>query len=732
MKKNTKSALLLSVVSIIVCCTMLLGTTMAWFTDSVTSARNQIIAGNLDVELTYEVDDAFVKVTDQTELFSEVELWEPGVVVYETIKVANVGNLALVYNLELEDLEYNTTTVEGKEYSLLDVIKVGITTEDVSEMGRDDLVAAVGDNWVSLDEFVIESKGELYPAGSTDEAGNALVSETDATTIVLYWAPGENDNLYNLNNDRQGDDALYIEFGLNLFATQLTYEEDSFDETYDEDAYVATSEHLAALLTANEENILVVLATDIDLPITSLGTQTPGSGEYKLGGEDTKSIVIDLNGNELNITTNYWSALGAVNSDAKITIKNGSMTSTGNSAGTWNAWDLRFCNCDYVFENVVFEKAVALDNAGKSTTMTNVIITDDHNTDTYGLWITAEGQNVTLDGCTIDMLAASDGRGIKIDNQYVAEGDEKQVTLTVKNTVIKTEEKAAILVKSTKGAEIELENVDISGVAADPFNTVWVDEDADAFYNDVTVTNNDKIRESDAPVALTTNDALDAAISGGSTKILLGDGTFTIPASAKGKTLTIVGNGDTNVAVTKVGNGGENVDYGLDGSTVTFENITITTNSSTYIGYARLNATYNNCTINGTYTLYGNSTFNNCTFNVSGDVYNIWTWGAPEATFNNCTFNSDGKALLLYGTANTELTVNGCTFNDNGGLTDLKAAIEIGNDYGKSYNLIVNNTTVNGYEINDKGINTGTTLWANKNSMGTDKLNVVIDGVDVY
>jgi hypothetical protein len=102
------------------------------------------------------------------------------------------------------------------------------------------------------------------------------------------------------------------------------------------------------------------------------------------------------------------------------------------------------------------------------------------------------------------------------------------------------------------------------------------------------------------------------------------------------------------------------------------------------------------------------------------------------ATFNGCTFNSDGKAMLLYGTANTKLTLNDCVFNDNGGLTDLKAAVEIGNDYNKSYELIVNNTTVNGYEINDKGINTGTTLWANKNSMGTDKLNVVVDGVDVY
>ena len=170
----------------------------------------------------------------------------------------------------------------------------------------------------------------------------------------------------------------------------------------------------------------------------------------------------------------------------------------------------------------------------------------------------------------------------------------------------------------------------------------------------------------------------------------------------------------------------------MDGATAIFENIVINTDSSNYTGYARLNATYNNCTINGTYTLYGNSTFNNCTFNVSGDVYNIWTWGAPEAEFNNCIFNNDGKAMLLYGTVDTKLTLNGCIFNDKGGLPDLKAAVEIGNDYDKSYELIINKATVNGYEINDKGINTGTTLWGNKNSMGTDKLDVTIDGVDVY
>lgn len=243
------------------------------------------------------------------------------------------------------------------------------------------------------------------------------------------------------------------------------------------------------------------------------------------------------------------------------------------------------------------------------------------------------------------------------------------------------------------------------------------------------------VKDANGNYIASSNEGITNAISDGATTINLTQGNYVIPSSAKGRTLTIIGTGtpeDVKVAVTKVGTGGENCDYAFDGSTVTFEGITITTNSSTYIGYARCKGTYKNCVINGTYTLYGDSKFENCTFNVSGDVYNIWTWGAPNATFDKCTFNSDGKAMLLYGTENTNLKIENSVFNDKGGLTDLKAAIEIGNDYGKSYTLVVNNTVVNGYEINDKGINTGTTLWANKNSMGTDKLSVTIDGVKVY
>ena len=485
---------------------------------------------------------------------------------------------------------------------------------------------------------------------------------------------------------------------------------------------------LAAALTANEEDILVVLGADVDLPISSLGSQTSGSGEYKLGGADTKNITIDLNGKTLNFTTSYMSAIGANNPDATITIKNGTVTSTGNSATTWNINDVTFANCNYVIENVTFNKEVALTNAGKSVTMNDVTINGTG--DYYALWISAKGQTIKVDNLKIN----TSGRGIKIDDQYV--GAPAKVTLDISNSTFKTAKKAAIMVKSVEGADITVSDIDISNVTADKVFAVWVDEDAKANADKVVVNGAlMKVEGDNAVIGAASTEELANATIGDNATIYLAAGDYIIPSTAKGKTLTIKGTGnpeDVKVAVTKVGTGGENCDYAFDGSTVTFESITITTNSSTYIGYARCNGTYKNCVINGTYTLYGDSKFENCTFNVSGDVYNIWTWGAPNATFDKCTFNSDGKAMLLYGQENTNLTIENSVFNDKGGLTDLKAAIEIGNDYNSSYTLVVNNTVVNGYEINDKGINTGTTLWANKNSMGTDKLSVTIDGVKVY
>ena len=450
--------------------------------------------------------------------------------------------------------------------------------------------------------------------------------------------------------------------------------------------------------------------------------------------------AIDAGATEIELAAGLWEMpsvsntalkISGANKGAKIdlsdgvTLNNTSVDFTNvtivkeneDYVGFYHANRINYTDC--VFENVYWAYGIE--------TFTNCVF-NQTSRDHYNVW-TYGAKTATFTNCMFN----SAGKSVLV---YKEDGSE-WYTANFKNCVFNATEpvegKAAIEIDS----HLNPYNVNIENCTASGFDAGSVS--GNILYNlkdgELGINCNITIKDANGNYIASSNEGITSAISAGATIIKLTQGKYVIPSSAQKKTLTFIGTGtpeDVEVAVTKVGDGYENCDYGLDGSTVTFEGITITTNSSTYIGYARCKGTYKNCVINGTYTLYGDSKFENCTFNVSGDVYNIWTWGAPNATFDGCTFNSDGKAMLLYGAENTNLKIENSVFNDKGGLSDLKAAIEIGDDYGKSYTLVVNNTVVNGYEINDTGYNTGTTLWANKNSMGTDKLSVTVDGVEVY
>jgi len=57
-KRSTKSALISSLLILTLCVSMMVGTTYAWFTDTVTSGSNKIVAGTLDVQLLMKTDSA--------------------------------------------------------------------------------------------------------------------------------------------------------------------------------------------------------------------------------------------------------------------------------------------------------------------------------------------------------------------------------------------------------------------------------------------------------------------------------------------------------------------------------------------------------------------------------------------------------------------------------------------------------------------------------------------------
>ena len=639
--KSTKRALLSSVLALLLCVSMLVGTTFAWFTDSVTSGNNKIVAGNLDVVLQYKTDwdDEWATVDENTKIFKEGALYEPGYTEVVYLRVSNAGSLALKYNLMVNIAsEKASTNVNGKEFKLSDYLQIGTCCQDEYSSGfnyADILMPTMfGTREAALSNVTL---AKLSTADSI-VASNAPVLAGEQTAQVMAIVLTMPETVGNEANYKSGAAAPEINLGINLIATQYTDEEDSFGSDYDKDAQpvvVRAAGELAAALTSDKEIISVVLANDIDVPMGSLGTQTPGSGEYKLGGANTKDIIIDLGGNKLNISTTYMSAIGAKNDDATITIKNGTMSSSGNKASTWNINDLIFANCNYVIENVTFNKEVALENTGKNATFKNVTINGTG--DYYALWISARGQDVEIDGLTINTV----GRGIKIDEQYVSAPE--KVTLSISNATFNTNKKAAIIVKSAAGADIALSDVNIAGVAADPFNAVWVDEDASSYAGLVTVNGGTKIVEgsAEAPkansVAAGTTVTMNSVITAGDQTVINNEGTIDL-------------SGKPN----------------LNGGDVVVNGGTVVTTSANYTGLQHAGeVTYNNVTFDGSTFLYGEKVvFNNCTFNLTTNY--VWTYGAKEVEFNNCTFNTNGKAVLIY-TEDTAfsgvVTINGCTFN---------------------------------------------------------------------
>jgi len=484
--------------------------------------------------------------------------------------------------------------------------------------------------------------------------------------------------------------------------------------------YPTTKDDLKDALSKNDEHIYITLTDDLSVDVTAWET-------IAFGGEDTKSITIDgapTRSENHTLTFNQldsdWNNITTKN-NAKLILKNLKVTNSGYNDGPWNRHDLNFA-CDVEMEKVVSDKAIALKAGG---VLKNVTIDDANGSDTYALWIQPKGQVVTLENCVIDMLDCTDGRGIKIDEQYLDEV--KAPTLNVSGTIFKTEEKAAVIVKSKDGAVINWgEGNNISAVAADNVNAVWVDEASGAYANKVIVNGAYKIVEGKYEVVSTQEDLNNLAKKENQT-IQLPAGTFELNDIAAGVTLRGVGV-ETVVDV-------QNKTYGVYGD-VTIEDIKLVYSNANYKGFQHTGIeNYKNCTIEGQPFLYGNNvTFDNCTFvQTSSDAYNVWTYGAKNVTFNKCVFNSAGKSVLIYneGGNGQNATFDNCKFNASVSVEG-KAAIEIDSsllsgDY--KYNVTINNCTDTGFA---QGSVSGNSLWNVKKDKNPSKTTVKVNNSGVY
>ena len=219
-QKATKRALLTSVMALVMCVVMLVGTTFAWFTDTASTGVNKIVSGNLKVDIIGADSDSHIETLNFTKAGTVVGtdaaaaiLWEPGCrYLTEGFRIANKGNLALKWKVEINK-DRVTNSVVGSEVtpskSLLEVIDFSI-------------VDASG-NTVDIDNFT----GHIRPADGSD-------ANTGFSGVYKIKAHMD----ANAGNDYQNLTLHGIT--ITVYATQDTVENDSFNNQYDKDATYLT------------------------------------------------------------------------------------------------------------------------------------------------------------------------------------------------------------------------------------------------------------------------------------------------------------------------------------------------------------------------------------------------------------------------------------------------------------------------------------------------------------
>ncbi len=292
--KNTKRALLLSIRSITMCLAMLVGSTFAWFTDSASTGVNTITAGNLNVGLEYSTDmKTWHNAENADEIFGTDALWEPGYTQVLYFRVSNNGSLDLKYRVGTNIVENIIGKTEGgADIDLTQHIKFGIV--DVNAAFADRATAKAAVTPIDFNNFYVAEK--------------TLLNGDKATFAMVAFMPET------VGNDANHNGVVpSIKFGINVIASQMVSEEDSFGSDYDTNA--AYPQVGFATLVINSETVIngdkfkATVPTNAGLK-TEDGTAVTGGTELVM--QIDKKATVDS-----NVTVN----IGSVAETYEVTLK---------------------------------------------------------------------------------------------------------------------------------------------------------------------------------------------------------------------------------------------------------------------------------------------------------------------------------------------------------------------------------------------------------------------------
>ncbi len=321
---STKRALILSLLSMLLCVSMLVGSTYAWFTDTATAGVNKIQAGNLDVKLMYSTDmQTWKEAKEDTQLFDDNALWEPGYTQTVYLKVVNAGTLALKYEAGLSKnyTRYSGKNIANEKYYVDDYLKIGVVETETAFATREEAWAAIADSEKTLNAgFMLTDEWITLKAGEE--------SKPFALTIYMPTSVGNE-----ANAKSKSFLSKILGLGIEVRATQATVENDSFGNDYDANAatilkrveYTSGEHTVTGNIQANGDAGAIHGAGTANIIVDAKTVYAVMGSKYAMVVCASKDSVITIKGGEFAnlVTGDSELSLIYAEDNAKIVIEGG-------------------------------------------------------------------------------------------------------------------------------------------------------------------------------------------------------------------------------------------------------------------------------------------------------------------------------------------------------------------------------------------------------------------------
>jgi len=652
--KSTKRSLLMSILSLLMCVSMLIGSTFAWFTDSVTSTGNIIKSGTLDVEMYWAKGNEDPNATatvwadaSKGAIFNN-DKWEPGYTEVRHIKISNVGTLALKYQLHI--------LANGDVSKLADAIDVYFVDPAVQVSDRTALdgVEPVG----TLTEVLAGMPGNV--------SGDLNAGDSNVVTLALKMRESA-------GNEYQGLE-IGSDFVIQLLATQDTVESDSFDNQYDANAEFLPVNESAAIVNNNgklgEEVVLTA-----DMPYGTIKVTVPAGAQ--LSSADVASLKLTVknaaNGYSGQLTVNQVATGYEIYVDGVADYINPFVDATGRKLYNYSDVKVELPIGAGRTDVKVYKDGMMPSDTWASYDSATGIAT--FSADYFTPFSQAKKSNITV---VYTKLSEAEKQLNEVLENITA-GDSVTISSTADNTISVNNIADAlngssniILVGNgvdsttvvSNGATVTADGLTMKDMTVQSMGTTTIKGNnttiEDVKYQSVGASYGLTVSGSDTTIKNTT---VEGMASNGLVVISSGSDTTASVTNVSGLTITDISpfgsssgfvfknmNGTTNISNSTIKVKGSAVSFGPSNSTVRgYVNVSNSTFDSTSVYISTVKA----------------STFDTVVFdNTWYDSAISFTAGGETNTFTNCEFKADlDFRSANYANKSVTLTFNNCTYN---------------------------------------------------------------------